>query len=427
MKELRLYDRSRVTTDWTCPRMRFLNYELEGKGIVPSLSAFPLWMGTTLHDGLSAIARDHLLPCTGPETNGLKWEGAQPLGIDLIASTAEAQMRESLLANSSGVQEEVDFAFEQGALVEGILRGFYRHVWPRLIQEYPLILHIEEEMEFSHDGLLFMSKPDLVLAKEDRSEIVYVEYKSTSSKKEGWINSWETAVQLHSTIKAIEATCHEKVDKVIVQGLFKGGESYGKQNSPFCYLYERKGQPPFSKDEVLYSYRGGFKRTPVWERAGGVRAWVQEMPEDVLADQFPQAPPIFVKDELVSSFFRQRAWREKEIGLALDMLEGLEGEEGRGLLDVAFPQRFDKCREPWGEGGKGRKCDYLRICHGGVEGVSEGTPAAGFEWRVPHHLPEEERWRENGGLEDNSGHPLEDRLPKVEGDGPEGSLQTLVR
>lgn len=378
-QELRLYDRSRVTTDWTCPRMRYLQYELEGKGIVPTTSAFPLWMGTCIHDGLSGVARG--------------------VDIDLLATTAEVQVRESLLSQTSGVAEEVEFAFEQGALVEGILRGFHKHVWPRLIQEFPLILHIEEEMEYVHDGLLFMSKPDLVLAKEDKSEIVYVEYKSTSSKKEGWVNAWETAVQLHSTIKAIEATHGEKVDKVIVQGLYKGYESYGKQGSPFCYAYERKGQPPFSNDEVRYEWKAGFKRSPVWERAGGVRAWVEGMPPEVLGDQFPQAPPIFVKEELVSSFFTQRGWREKEIGLACNMLEFVDEEGRSGILDVAFPQRFDKCREPWGDGGKGRKCDYLRICHGGVLGVSEGTPAAGFEFRAPHHAQEEERWAELRGGE----------------------------
>ncbi len=357
--------------------MRYLQYELEGKGIVSSSTAFPLWFGTTVHDGLAAIARG--------------------LDIEEVAPVAEAQMRESLLKLTSGVEEEVSFAFEQGALVEGLLRGFHRHVWPRLLSEYPIILRIEEEMEYAHDGLLFMSKPDLVLAKEDRSEIVYVEYKSTSSKKEGWINSWETAVQLHSTIKAIEATHGTKVDKVIVQGLYKGYESYGKQNSPFCYAYERKGTPPFTKDEVLYSWKAGFKKFPVWERAGGVRAWVAGMPEEVLGEVFPQAPPIFVKEELVEAFFRQRGWREKEIGLAMSMLEGVDQESTAGLLDVAFPQRFDKCREPWGDGGKGKKCDYLRICHGGVLPVSEGTPAAGFEWRAPHHLPEMERWNDDEG------------------------------
>lgn len=380
-RPLRLYDRTRVTQDWYCPRARYLGYEYAGKGLTPSGFALPLWMGITLHDGLSAIARDHLLPASGTQ---------DPLGIDLIASTAERQMRESLLELAGGESDKVEFAFEQGALVEGILRGFYKAVWPSLLNEYPKILFIEEEMGFQHDALQFMSKPDLVLATDDLSSIIYAEYKSTSSKKEGWVNSWATAVQLYSTIKAIEATHGLKVEKVIVQGLYKGYETYGKQGSPFCYAYKRTGHPPFSHDEVRYDYKPGFQRSPVWEMPGGVAAWVASMPEDTLSDQFPQAPPIFPKEDLVEAFFAQRASREHEIALAVDMLEAHLGNDdvSSAILNTAFPQRFDRCREAWGDGGRGKKCDFIRICHGGLEDPLK----EGFTWRTPHHQPEVEKW-----------------------------------
>jgi hypothetical protein len=369
MAELRLYDRSRVTTDWQCPRKRWWQYEYDGKGIVNGNTNLELYLGTTVHDGLAAIATQYL---------------AGTVDIDAIALAGRKQMMDSLMGTSEVfIQEEYNFACEQGALVEGLVRGFYRAVWPRLMAQYPDIRLVEAEMHYDHDGLRFMSKPDLVLG-DVEGNLWYVEYKTTANKKEGWINSWNTAIQLHSTIRAIEATLNEKVTGVIVQGLYKGYESYGKQSSPFCYAYQRKGTPPFSKDEVSYEYKAGFKRYPAWEMVGGVKTWVEGMPDSVLADQFPQTPPIFVKDSLVDSFFTQRAWREKEIDFAVKMTEG-DPEAQAGMLEVTFPQKFDQCISFWGA-----KCPYTKLCHGHV-----GEPLReGFEYRVPHHQPELEQQAE---------------------------------
>ncbi len=360
VKELKVYDRSRVTTDWSCPRKRYLQYELDGKGIVLGNTSLELFMGSALHDGLAAIARMH-----------------PKIEIEAIVAAAHKTMIDSLLEATTGEVEEFDFANEQASLVEGLLRGFYKHVWPHLMAQYPTIVLIEEEMKYEHDGLVFMSKPDLVVADSSGNQ-VYVEYKSTSSKKEGWLNSWNTAVQLHSTIKAIEATTGNKVQQVLVQGLYKGFESYGKQSSPFCYAYQRKGTPPFSIDETSYEYKAGFKRYPTWEMAGGVKAWVEGMPQNVLADQFPQVPPIFVKEALINSFFHQRAYREQEIRLAADLIKDEVGDKDN-ILDVAFPQRFNEC-QPY----LGKACQYRRICHGGVSDPLK----EGYIYREPHHALE---------------------------------------
>ena len=376
---MKLYDRSRVVTDWTCPRKRYWGYEWEGKGLVGSNIHLELFTGTTLHDGLAAIAAFH--------------RGTGSVDIDAIATTANRQMAEGLLTSTSGEVSEVDFALEQAALVEGLLRGFHKYVWPQLMGQYPNILHIEEEMKYEHDGLTFMSRPDLVIG-NDNGDVVYVEYKSTSSKKEGWINSWGTAVQLHSTIKAIEATTGRKVDSVIVQGLYKGFESYGKQSSPFCYGYHRYGNPPFSKTETIYEWKAGFKRTPTWEMEGGVKAWVDGMPPEVIANQFPQTPQIFVNEDMISSFFNQRKWREKEIELAMNMLPDIVNEDGViEVLDVTFPQKFDQCIPAFG-----KPCEYRKLCFGHVENPLE----EGYQVRVPHHQAELESWNETEVLVSNN-------------------------
>lgn len=362
--DLILYDRSRVVTDWNCGRKRYLQYEYKGKGLVTNSTSLELFMGTTLHDALAVIATMH-------RDSGI-------VDIDLVAQTGHDQMLQSLTEQSDGSPDDLLFANEQASLVEGIIRGFYRHAWPRLISAYPTILYIEEEMFYDHDGLRFMAKPDLVLA-DLEGNAWYIEYKSTSSKKENWVNSWATAVQLHSTCHAIAQTTGTVPMGVIVQGMYKGYESYGKQNSPMCYAFSRGGNPPFTKDELRYDYKAGFTRTPTWNLPGGVRSWVNSMPEDILGDQFPQTPPIFLNTALVDSFFAQRAGREQEIVLANRMIQSADDDATSFLLNAAFQQKFDQCRPYFG-----RPCSYLKICHGQVVNPLE----EGFTYRTPHHAAE---------------------------------------
>lgn len=644
-----LHDRSRCVADWKCGRLRYLGYEYDGKGLTSGTMALELYLGQAIHDGLAAIA-------TGTYNRRDRFD------MDLIATTAAQQVREALMAQSAGEDEVIAGAFaqEQAALVEGLLRGFYIHVWPRLMAQYPEIVLIEQECTYEHDNMIFMARPDVVLANTD-GELTYVEYKSTSSKKEEWINSWSTAVQLHSSIRAIEATLGRKVESVIVQGLYKGyclapdtpvltadlrwvpvealevgdrlaafeeypamrktrhsksgecsrrrqwksavvtktggailpcyrlsfddgstivcsehhkwlagwrtdgsgaakwvetkdlvpwendftkghrilkiiepkktalgldfrdnsdlgylsaafdGEghlsqtkgksgywqtwvafsqnpnvmltkvtglldgysiryserlkrsgavnrqvqvsdrldvmrllsltrpvrllekfnvdhlggvmpcrplpklvgkeyvglgavitletstgtliangfashnsSYGKQGSPMCYGYFRGGNPPFTQDSMLYEYKAGYKRYPTWEMEGGVKKWVESMPENILADQFPCTPPIFINDDLIDAFFTQRADREKQIDLAMQMLSMEEDEDvKRQILDCAFSQTFDQCSPAWGRG-----CPFRRICHGHIQNPLE----EGWVYRTPHHAGELEAW-----------------------------------
>ena len=371
---LPLYDRSRVVEDWNCPRARFWHYEFGGRGLTRSTTAIELYLGITVHDAVAAIAT----------LTSFK----EAISIDAIAGAAYSQIRQSLEEPDEGPNPDDDYIEEQAVLAEGLVRGFYKHVWPRLMESYPEILFVEKEMTYPHDlkgqhspdqpDLLFMSKPDLILT-DGQGEAVYFEYKTTSSKKEDWINSWDTAVQLHSTIRAVKATTGVDISNVIVQGLYKGYRAYNKQSSPFCYAYFKRGNPPFSSDQISYEFKAGFKRTPVWELDGGIKQWVEDMPDQILTEQFPQTPPIFINDSLVDSFFRQRAKREYEIATASALLKD---DLDQDLLDRVFPQRFDKCQPGWGS-----PCQFRTLCHGYVEDpLSEG-----YQFRESHHQLEAER------------------------------------
>lgn len=357
----RLIDRSRITKDWTCPRARYWNYEFGGTGIAKESTSLALFTGISVHDSLATIAE---FTRRGEE-----------VPIDMIAGDAFIQIKTSLMEAGDGEIGVLDYANEQASLTEGMIRGFYQQVWPRLLLAYPKIIAIEQEMEYDLGGdVVFMAKPDLILENEE-GEWVYIEFKTTSSKKPEWINSWETAVQLHSSVKATEQTLGKAPTSVQIVGLYKGYKSYGKQSSPFCYAYKRNGNPPFTQDQIEYEYKVGFKRYPTWELEGGVKKWVDEMPEEVLQDLFPMTPPIYVNDEMVEAFFRQTRNRE-------DQIASFHTHE-EDLLDKVFPQKFESCSPPWGFG-----CEFKKLCFGGCR----NPLTEGFVVRTPHHSREQEEW-----------------------------------
>lgn len=376
MNKPNLLDRSRITAFWHCPRKRYLQYEFKGKGIVKSATSLPLFTGISVHDCLATIAQ-------------FQKDGVE-IPIDDIASSAFNAMKLELMEASNGEVGAHEFAMEQATLVEGMVRGFHKYVWPILMDQYPTILAVEKEMQYdlgidaSGTPTIFMAKPDLVVEGRD-GEVVYIEYKTTSSKKLEWIQSWNTAVQLHSSIKAAEQTLGIQPTHVQVVGLYKGYRSYNKQNSPFCYAYKKNGNPPFSKDQILYEYKSGFFRAPVWEMEGGVKEWINNMPDEILANQFPLTPQITVDEDLVNRFFKQTQLAETDIAIASQMLETSSDEEHKqGILDAYFPQRFDQCVPAFGY-----SCEFRKICHGGCKDpLNEG-----FEVRQPHHKPEEEEFQ----------------------------------
>lgn len=325
-------------------------------------------MGTLIHDATAAIAT-------------FTKDGAE-VPIDAIADAARTDMITNLVEAAKGCIEPgtMEFAQEQAALTEGIIRGFYKHVWPRLMVMYPTIVSVEQEMEYellNDDGLeiVFMTKPDL-LVEDQNGELVYIEYKSTSSKQDKWIQSWDTAVQLHSSVMATEATIGRRPSYVQIVGMYKGYESYGKQSSPFCYAYKQAGNPPFTQDKIQYGYKAGYRRFATWELTGGVKGWVDSMPEDILVNQFPMTAPIMVNEELVGSFFAQRLVREKQIANAMELGEYDDPITG---INAVFPQKFDQCVPSFGW-----QCEYRKLCHGMVTDPLE----EGYELRIPHHLRE---------------------------------------
>jgi len=366
---IKLYSKSSVERDWKCPRSYYWAYEYDGKGIQSQSYGLELMLGSAIHDALAVLA--------------LKTKAGEAIDIDLIATTAYQQVFDSLPKPEDSTPldlTKVEFAKEQATLIEGLIRGFYKHVWPKLMAKYR-IASVELPTIHRHGRNLGMvAKPDLILQDQGDDSLWYYEYKTTSSKKDEWIKSWEYAIQLHSSIRAVEQTTGNSIDGVIIQGLYKGYRSYDKQGSPFCYAYKKNGNPPFTKDQIAYEYKSGFFRVPTWELEGGVKGWVESMPSNVLADQFPQTAPIFVNDFLIDAFFKQQELRQRDIVAVSEYLRGGEGTpEGiQEAINDVFPQRFDQCRPSFGY-----ECPYLKLCH---SNAGENPLENGFVYRTLDHM-----------------------------------------
>lgn len=366
-----LYSRSAVTCDWICPRKRYWNYEHAGRGIVGPGIQKALEEGTAIHEGLASIA--------------LQWRDTGNVDIDTVAVVARQQTYDKLYEMMAGEPEgtAVEYAAEQAALVEGIIRGFFKYQWPVLISQYPKVLLVEEEILYKHGPCCLMAKPDLVLGNDETGEVWYIEYKSTSTKRPQWVNSWSTAIQLHVTAKAIEEHLKVPVTGVIVQGLYKGYESYGKQSSPFCYAYTRGGNPPFTRPDVRYEYLAGYRRAATWLMDGGVKAWVEGMPDEILTNQFMQSAPIFINEAVLWRFLKQVELRESAIREGRDLLTSTDNPVMMAeVLDEVFPQHFSECQPAWGG-----SCSYRMLCHGGIN----DPMSVGFVSRESHHSTEREQ------------------------------------
>lgn len=372
------HSRPRAEADWNCPRYRYLSYHYDGIGLNANEESFDQFFGTTQHDGLAFIATQHR-------------DNKGDVDIDLVAEAAGKQVRDQVLAETPGTDEFLEnFSNEQACLAEGLLRGFYKHQWPILIREYPKLLAIEADVSFRHDSngdsdpkgqFEFLSKPDLVQATDDESEVIYREYKASgSSQKIKWINSWDRTIQVHATQNCIEQTLGIKPTGCIIHGLYRGYESYGKLSTVMAYAYHKQGQPPFTRTETAYEYRGGLKRYPVWLLDGGIKKWVAEMPDHILMEQYPVTPVIFPSEAITKRFFRQRAAREFEIASRAHQLAELDlkPEHREAIMDSTFPQHTHKCKPAWGF-----ECPMQVICFGDVDPLK-----AGFTYRTVHHEAE---------------------------------------
>ena len=320
---------SRVGEDWSCARKRYWGYEHDGTGITKNTTNLPLALGSALHEGAAALAEGEV--------------------INKVVGTSVDIFRDGLFELDEPVINE------QASLLEGMLRGLNRYALPNLLREYPIVAGVEMPMEMVYKDVAFVGVIDLLLKAPDGRQVV-VDYKTTSSNRPQWLDSWEFSPQVHFYGELVRRVTGDPVAGVIIQGLYKGYNQRGKQYSPFCYGHCQKAAPPFAGEHWAYQKTQGYRHAPLWTAENmTLEKWIDEMPIEQLATQFPQTPLIFPDEQIAKIFMDQAVSRETVLR---DWRNGTSDDLSLGTV---FPQNLNACSPSFGS-----KCRYLDICRLGA-------------------------------------------------------------
>lgn len=333
---MRFFDRTRTETDWLCPRKRYLQFEYDGRGIVPVEEQLPLAFGIAVHQGLARLIRE------GPS--------AVPTIID----------------DAPSVNPEVD------ALFSGMMHGAARYLIPSLLNRFEIVAVEREITTVFDDDLMFGCIPDLIGRDRETGLCWYIEYKTTSDRSASWVNAWNRAVQLHAGAYLAHIELDIPMAGCIVIGLSKGSKYKGSIRSPFVHAFIKPGSED-AHELRSYEYVRGWNRVLTTELDGGVERWMEQMPPALLADQFIETPPIPLRHDLVAAFFDQQQRREAVVA--------------HGQIED-FPQNFSAC-----DPARGYPCPYLACCWSpqvGRDPIGSGQ----FVVRESHHPAEIALWEE---------------------------------
>lgn len=331
----RKFSYTRCEKDDQCQRARYLGREWGGTGLMAVKAGWPLVYGNILHSFLETFAKSGQIDLKAV-TEKVHTQG-QEAGFDGIACR------------------------DWTALMQGHLLGFKRTVWPALMSEYE-VMDTERWIEWEpKEGFLFRARQDLLLTNKFDGHIAYVDYKTTSTDKPQWIASWAKSVQLHSSMYAIKQAQGIDVQRAIVIGFYKGYQDKKTkvQRSPFTYGYANY------EYSMVPSFKYDYQRGKGWELFSpldgyedGMEGWVANMPIPTLTEQFPQTAPIFPRNDIAETWFRQQLIREAEVGDAmLRLWQSQSVEEITTILDTHFKQNFKHCQPPYGY-----DCEFAPVC-----------------------------------------------------------------
>jgi hypothetical protein len=176
---------------------------------------------------------------------------------------------------------------------------------------------------------------------------------------------------MHLGARCVEATIGEHVEGVIVQGLWKGTKYKGASRSKLLGGYCRQAIGAVGKTVWRVEHAGGFSYRTALEYDGGITAWIDALPNEVLAEYFPCTPPICPDDEYLDSYVRQRTYREMEIAKWHAEMDYLERKLEAGeiteefyeqrfmeLMDEVWPQEVNACENEM----TGFRCSFYEAC-----------------------------------------------------------------
>lgn len=333
-KPLRFFSHSRVAQDENCPRSGYLAKEWGGTGLLPLAAGWDLTFGNLLHKYLYHLAKSQ--------------------SMDFKAAREEILVEGQKVLNLEQAQ-----AF--AASGEGLLRGFVKSVWPVWMGEFE-VYSAEGLVQFEpYEGFMFRAIKDLILKNKHNGRLRYVDYKSTSSNSPEWVASWSRHPQIHTSMYATQKAEKIQIDECVVVGLYKGymDERLGVKRNSMNYGWVNREYPMSPSYRYEYTRAKGWELFPTFHEWPDLEGWVQGMPQEQLSKLYPQTGPIFLRDDIAESWFRQQKYRQREIGFGIESMKknAADGEYVEMIMDETFPQRFQRCKPQYGYG-----CPYEPLC-----------------------------------------------------------------
>jgi hypothetical protein len=234
-------------------------------------------------------------------------------------------------------------------------------------------IYCEDEIILDREPLWVPITPDRVLRRKSDGKLIYREYKSTAFAGQKWTGSWPFAIQLHLGMKALAEELGEPIEYAQIMGLYKGYPGRDGLSHPYVWAWRNIKTGAWTHEYARAVPRSDWERAPIWEYPDGPVKWILTLGEEVALDQFPQSPPVFLNEDMVTDWITRKTHRAKEVSLVGETC--LFDHKLRSLM---FEKRTKKCRPAFGD-----QCPYLPLCWN--KSMAETPLAKGFVPRTPHH------------------------------------------
>ena len=369
-------DNSRRSVAEKCLRKRWWLYEYQGRGIQrvkQGRETFPLLTGTGVHSVIESVLQGN------------------DIHTGICAGMAP-------YADFHADDERTEFLVsEQRALIEALGRAWHTICYQQFVDTYEVLAIEREETVELAPGLMWMSRPDLLVRRKVDGALFIVNMKTTKRADERWVGQWPIDQQTLSEVVAVEARIGEKLSGVIILGIIKGdqleypkGSGQWYHNNPLIWAWHNESGKahPLGCWSARYEFQDsdgslrrlgkGWVKREIWlHYDGGVAAWIEKLASAdpaILHECVVQLPPIMRSDRQVE------AWKAAVMAGELDIRAKREASGHEVWLDAAFPMSTSSGNCLWPT-----KCPCFALCHENADPDDESV----WEPRRANHPQEE--------------------------------------
>lgn len=374
-----LTDRTRHVTTKRCERERWLGWHEFGSGLDLKWVPDDLVVGKAIHYGLEVLLG-------GADV----WDAVAAAGA-MVRQDEELDLSE---ISFLGPEVEAMLVEEQARLAEALVAAFGLRVVGDLLGQFE-VLGIEEEVSWEvSEGLVMMSRPDVVLRRKVDGEVVVVSYKSAKRfDAEDQMGLLTDEQGMAEAVAVRERMGLEYTPSTMYVYLLKGDRSLDKTlgvkryGSSLIRPWVPKGVlgvDPFQA-KMSWSWvdgEGNEKRlSQKWERVNAWEKW--DWKEWLMEVEGGGVHPEAGLDWLGGVVMTPQpvSWREDFVERWLRGFQRVEGrvKEWKEVEDTVMTS--SSCVR-WG----GRKCRFWDLCWGGLK-VEEGLNGR-FKLREANHPQE---------------------------------------